>query len=88
MKKDYDIFHCIVPEFDLKDLFDMTHYSLVKEGPGYTIHSSDLNRKNMKLIMKIDHPKDLVLAAFADPANYKYWNQQVELGNIKLRIYS
>lgn len=41
MKKDYDIFHCIVPEFNLEDLFSTEGYNLVKEGPGYNIYSKD-----------------------------------------------
>lgn len=88
MKKDYDIFHCIVPEFDLEQLFNMTGYRMVKEGPGYSIHECEANRKNMKLLMRLEHPRELALAALVDPSNYRFWNEQVELGNIKLRIYS
>lgn len=53
LKKDYDIFHCIVPEFELGDLFDMSQYNEVKEGPGYSIYESQSNRKNMKLLLRL-----------------------------------
>ena len=29
-KRSFDIFHCIMPEYRLEDIFEMEHYQLVK----------------------------------------------------------
>jgi hypothetical protein len=66
----------------------MEHYRLVKNGQNNAIYSLDSNQKNLKLVMTLPHPRQKVLAAMIDPANYHFWNDEVDIGNIKLRIYS
>jgi hypothetical protein len=66
----------------------MEHYRLIKNGPNDAIYSLESNQKNLKLVMTLPHPRHKVMAAMIDPANHHFWNDEVDLGNIKLRIYS
>jgi hypothetical protein len=87
-KRDFDIFHCIVPDYRLEDIYEMQHYQLVRGGGAASVYSLDSNHRSLKLLMDVPHPREKVLAALIDPGNYHLWNDQVDLGNIKLRIYS
>lgn len=53
LKKDYDIFHCIAPDYNLPDLFDNSRFTPIKEGTGYSIFEATENRKNMKLFLRL-----------------------------------
>lgn len=39
-------------------------------------------------MLTLNHPRLKVVEAMIDPNNYRYWNDEVDIGNIKLRIYS
>jgi hypothetical protein len=64
----------------------MEHYRLIKNGPNDAIYSLESNQKNLKLVMTLPHPRHKVMAAMIDPANHHFWNDEVDLGNIKLLI--
>lgn len=87
-KRDYDIFHCMLPHYRLEDLYDMRHYQLARREGNATVYALDSDRQSLKLVMELPHPREKVLAALVDPANYHLWNSEVDFGNIRLRIYS
>lgn len=77
-----------MPNYCIDDIYSMQHYKLANRCGATSVYSLDTDCQSLKLVMQLKHPKEQVLAALMDPGNYHLWNDQVDLGNIKLRIYS